>query len=159
MVRIAEGKLDGTGKRMGIVVSRFNSVITDRLLEGAMDCLLRHGTDEEKIHVLRVPGAFEIPHAARRLARSSRYDAVVCLGAVIRGSTPHFDYIANVVTRGIANAGDGLDVPVIFGLLTTDTMDQAMERAGVKLGNKGWEAALSALEMCNLPFKDVETWE
>lgn len=159
MVRIVEGKLDGKGKRIGIVLSRFNNAITDRLLEGAVDCLLRHGTDEEKIEVVRVPGAFEIPHAARRLAASSRYDAVICLGAVIRGGTPHFDYIASVVTRGIAHAGEGHDVPVIYGVLTTDTMDQAMERAGVKLGNKGWEAALGALEMSNLPIGDIESWE
>ncbi len=159
MARIAEGKMDGSGKRIGLIVSRFNNAITDRLLEGALDCLRRHGVEENRMHVLRVPGAFEIAHGARKLAGSGRYDAVICLGAIIRGSTPHFDYISGEVTRAVGRAGEESGLPVIYGLLTTDTIEQAVERSGVKLGNKGWEAALAALEMTNLPIEDLASWD
>jgi 6,7-dimethyl-8-ribityllumazine synthase len=145
-----EGKLTGRGLRFALVVGRFNEFISTRLLEGALDNLRRHETADDDIDVAWVPGAFEIPLVARRLAASGRYDAVVCLGAVIRGGTPHFDYVAAETTKGIAKAGLDTDVPVVFGVLTTDSVEQAVERAGTKAGNKGWAAATTALEMANL---------
>lgn len=154
-IKIIEGDLNGEGSSFAFVVSRFNSLITERLLEGAVDCLLRHGVKREAITVVRVPGAWEIPPAARRLAGSGDYSGVVCLGAVIRGGTPHFDYVAGEVSKGVASVGFTADVPVTFGVLTTDTIEQAVERAGTKAGNKGWEAAESALEMVNL-FRALE---
>ena len=145
-----EGKLTGKGLRFALVVGRFNEFISTRLLEGALDNLRRHETAEDDIDVAWVPGAFEIPLVARRLAASGRYDAVVCLGAVIRGGTPHFDYVAAETTKGIAKASLDTGVPVVFGVLTTDSIEQAVERAGTKAGNKGWAAATTALEMANL---------
>jgi len=150
MARVFEGQLDGRGKRFGIVVSRFNELVSGRLLEGALDCLKRHDTDEAGIDVVWVPGAFEIPIMARALAESKRYDAVVCLGAVIRGATSHFERVSSEVTRGIGQAGFQTGVPIVFGVLTAETLEQALERAGAKSGNKGWTAALSALEMADL---------
>jgi len=145
-----EGQLNASGRRFGIVVSRFNDLIGKKLLEGATDCLLRHNGSAENITVAWVPGAFEIPLVAKRLAKSGKFDAVICLGAVIRGNTPHFDYIASEVSKGIAAIGMEIEVPVIFGVLTTDTIEQAVERAGTKSGNRGWDAALSAIEMADL---------
>ena len=144
------GKLIAEGKKFGIVVSRFNNFISEKLLEGAVDALRRHGAKEEEIEIVRVPGSFEIPFAAQIMAESKKYDAVICLGAVIRGSTPHFDYIAAEVAKGIAAVGLKTGVPTIFGVITTDSIEQAIERAGTKSGNKGFEAALSAIEMANL---------
>lgn len=145
-----EGHLVGTGLRFGLVVSRFNEFISRKLLEGAMDALNRHGVAAEDIEVAWVPGAFEIPLVARRMAECGRYDAVICLGAVIRGSTPHFDYVAAEVSKGIALVGLETGVPTLFGVLTTDSIEQAIERAGTKAGNKGFDAALAAIEMANL---------
>jgi 6,7-dimethyl-8-ribityllumazine synthase len=150
MGRSFEGNLVAVDLRVGIVVARFNSLITAQLLEGARDGLIRHGVSEDRIDVAWVPGAFEIPVIAKKLAASGRYDAVICLGAVIRGSTPHFDYVAAEVSKGVAAVGFQSGLPVIFGVLTTDTTEQAIERAGVKAGNKGYDAALSAIEMANL---------
>jgi len=150
MPNFFEGKLDATGLRFGIIVSRFNSFIGERLLEGALDALVRHGGDERNIDVARVPGAFEIPLAAKKLAESGRYDALICLGAVIRGSTPHFDYVAAEVSKGVASVSLETGVPVAFGVLTTDSIEQAIERAGTKAGNKGFEAAVTAIETANL---------
>ena len=144
------GRLDATDLRLAIVVSRFNELITRQLLEGALDTLQRHGADDARISVAWVPGAFEIAPVARRLACSGAFDAVVCLGAVIRGATPHFDHVANQAAAGIARAGYDSGVPVIFGVLTTDTIEQAIERAGTKAGNKGSDAALAAIEMASL---------
>ncbi len=158
MARVIEGKLWGEGFRFGIVVSRFNGFITERLLEGAMDGLVRHGVRDQDIDVLRVPGAFEIPVAAKRLVGLNRYHAIMCLGAVIRGATPHFDYIAGQVSSGIAGVALETGVPCIFGILTTETVEQAVERAGTKMGNKGWEAALSAVEMANALAQLQGTW-
>lgn len=149
-----EGKLDAAGLKVGLVVSRFNSFITERLLEGAVDALIRHGADDTDIHVARVPGAFEIPLAAKRLAGTGSYDAIICLGAVIRGSTPHFDYVASEVSKGVASVSLEHNIPVTFGVLTTDTIEQAVERAGTKAGNKGFEAAVTAIETVNL-FKGI----
>jgi len=149
-VRVFEGNLIGQGLQVGIVVARFNEFITGKLLSGALDAFKRHGVDESAVDVAWVPGAFEIPFAAKKLATSGRYDAVVALGAVIRGSTPHFDYVCSEVAKGIASISLSTDTPTIFGVLTTDTIDQAIERAGSKAGNKGWEAATSAIEMANL---------
>lgn len=154
MGQIIEGKLDAKGCRFGIAVSRFNSFISDRLVEGAVDALQRHGADAEAIDIVKVPGAFEIPLAAQKMARSGKYDAVVCLGAVIRGSTPHFDYVSAEVSKGVAAVGLETGLPVVFGVLTTDNVEQAIERAGTKAGNKGFDAALSAVEMVNL-FKEL----
>ncbi len=150
MVRVIEGKLWGEGHRFGIVVSRFNGFITERLLEGALDGLLRHGVRDIDIDVLKVPGSFEIPVATRRLATLNRYHAIICLGAVIRGATPHFDYIAAEGAKGVAGVALETGVPCAFGILTTDTIEQAIERAGTKMGNKGWEAAVSAVEMATV---------
>lgn len=149
-VREFEGKLDATGLRFGIVVSRFNSFFTDQLLNGALDCIMRHNGAQEKVAVAYVPGSFEIPFAAARMAKSGKYDAVICLGAVIRGDTPHFDYIAAESSKGIAKLGMEMDIPVVYGVITTDTIEQAIERAGTKAGNKGWDAAQTAIEMVNL---------
>ena len=145
-----EGKLIGKGLKFALVVGRFNELISGRLYEGALDCLKRHDVDDADVDVAWVPGAFEMPLVARKLAESGRYDAVICLGAVIRGGTPHFDYVAGEVAKGIAKIGLDTGVPVVFGVLTTDTIEQAVERAGTKAGNKGWEAASTALEMANL---------
>ena len=145
-----EGMLLGKGLKFGIVVSRFNEFFGKKLLEGAQDALLRHGVDEGDIDIAWVPGSFEIPQIALKLAQSKRYDAVICLGAVIRGGTPHFDYIAAEVTKGVARAGLDTGLPVIYGVITTDTLEQAIERSGTKAGNKGFEAAVSAIEMANL---------
>jgi 6,7-dimethyl-8-ribityllumazine synthase len=150
MGRLFEGNLVAVGLKIGVVVARFNSLITSQLLEGARDALLRHGVAEDSIDVAWVPGSFEIPVIAKRLAGSGRYDAVICLGAVIRGSTPHFDYVAAEVSKGVAAAGFQSGIPVIFGVLTTDTTEQAIERAGVKAGNKGYDAGVTAIEMANL---------
>lgn len=150
MVNVVEGKLSGKGLKFGVVVSRFNNFITDRLQEGAIDALLRHEVKENDIDVAKVPGAFEIPVVAKRMAQSKKVNAVICLGTIIRGDTPHFDFIATQVSKGIAAVAMESDVPVIFGILTTDTIEQAIERAGTKSGNKGWDASLSALEMANL---------
>lgn len=144
------GNLSASGKEFAIVVSRFNSLISDRLLEGALDCILRHGGSSEQITIVRVPGSFEIPLVAHSLAKSGKYDAIICLGAIIRGATPHFDYVASEAAKGIAMASLSTSVPVIFGVLTTESIEQAVERAGTKAGNKGWDAALSAIEMADL---------
>lgn len=148
-----EGNISAKTKRFGIVVSRFNEVISKSLLSGAVDCLKRHECEEKNITVVYVPGAFEIPFAAKKMAESKKFDAVICLGAVIRGATPHFEYIASEVSKGIANAGLGTGVPVIFGVITSDTIEQALERAGTKAGNKGWDATISAMEMADLSGK------
>jgi 6,7-dimethyl-8-ribityllumazine synthase len=145
-----EGMLLGKGLKFGVVVSRFNDFFSRKLLEGAEDALLRHGVSAEDIEVAWTPGSFEIPLIAQTMAQSKKYDAVICLGAVIRGSTPHFDYIAAEVTKGIAHANLNTGVPVIFGVITTDTLEQAVERSGSKVGNKGKDAAVSAIEMANL---------
>jgi 6,7-dimethyl-8-ribityllumazine synthase len=150
MAQIWEGALAAKGFSFGLVVSRFNEFISARLLEGALDALRRHGAEEDRISVVRVPGSFEIPLTAKRLAASGSYDAVVCLGAVIRGATPHFDYIAAEVSKGVAAASLETGVPIAFGVLTTDSIEQAVERAGTKGGNKGFDAACSAIEMANL---------
>lgn len=150
MPRYFEGKLDAKGQKIGIVVSRFNSFITERLLEGAVDALVRHGADEQDIHIARVPGAFEIPLAAKKMAASGAYDAIIALGAVIRGSTPHFDYVSSEVTKGVAAVSLESGVPISFGVLTTDSIEQAVERAGTKAGNKGFEAAVTVIETVNL---------
>jgi 6,7-dimethyl-8-ribityllumazine synthase len=150
MPKIIEGKLTAKGLRFGIVVSRFNDFICNHLLSGAIDVLVRNGAEDADIEVFKVPGAFEIPQAAKKVALSKRFDAVICLGAVIRGATPHFEYIASEVSKGVAMIGLESDVPVTFGVLTTDNLEQAIERAGSKGGNKGWDAALSAVEMANL---------
>jgi 6,7-dimethyl-8-ribityllumazine synthase len=147
---VFEGKLSGSGLKFGLVVGRFNELISIRLYEGAMDCLRRHDVVEGDIDVAWVPGAFEIPLVAGKLAAAGKYDAVICLGAVIRGGTPHFDYIAAETAKGIAKVSLDTGVPVVFGVLTTDTIEQAVERAGTKAGNKGWAAATTALEMANL---------
>lgn len=145
-----EGHLVGTGLRVGIVAGRFNELIVSKLVGGAMDALKRHGVAEEDVDVAWVPGAFEIPLIAKKMAESGRYDAVVTLGAVIRGSTPHFDYVCSECAKGVASLSLSTGIPVIFGVLTTDTIEQAIERAGTKAGNKGWEAAAAAIEMANL---------
>ena len=145
-----EGTLIGTGLKIGIVVSKFNDFVTNRLLAGALDALSQCRVNREDIAIVKVPGSFEIPMVAKKMALSGRYDAIVCLGAVIRGATPHFDYIAAEVTKGVATLGLESGMPVIYGVLTTDTVDQAIERAGAKNKNKGWEAALYAVEMANL---------
>ena len=150
MIKLCEGVLSAEKMKVGIVASRFNDMITKELLAGALDCLKRHGVDENDIHVYWVPGALEIPRIARELADSGQFDGVVCLGAVIRGATPHFDIVANEASKGIARLSMESDVPVIFGVLTTENIEQALERAGTKAGNKGWDAALNMIEMANL---------
>ncbi len=150
MAKIIEGSLVSHGKKYGIVVSRFNEFISGKLLSGALDALNRHGVADNEITVAWVPGAFEIPFAAKKMAGSGKFDAVIALGAVIRGSTPHFDYIASEVAKGVAQVALSGEVPVLFGVLTTDTIEQAIERAGTKAGNMGFDAALGAVEMVNL---------
>jgi len=150
MGKVFEGHLNATGLRFGVVVSRFNELITSKLLGGARDAIRRHGGREEDTDVAWVPGAFEIPLAAQKMAASGRYDAVICLGAVIRGSTPHFDYVAAEASKGVAHAMLATNVPIAFGVLTTDSIEQAIERAGTKAGNKGFDAAVGAIEMANL---------
>ncbi len=150
MPRILEAKLLAEGKKFALVVSRFNDFITEKLVSGAVDALVRSGARDEDIDLVRVPGAFEIPLMAKRMAAKGRYDAIICLGAVIRGSTPHFDYVSAEVSKGVAVVGLEGDLPVIFGIITTDTIEQAIERAGTKAGNKGWSAAMTAVEMANL---------
>ena len=147
---VHEGHLNGQGFRFAIVASRWNDFISSRLVEGALDALERLGADEKQVEVFKVPGAFEIPLLALRLAESEKFDAIICLGTIIRGQTPHFEYIAGEVTRGIGEAGLQTGIPVVFGVVTTDTLDQAIDRAGVKLGNKGFEAATTAVELVNL---------
>jgi 6,7-dimethyl-8-ribityllumazine synthase len=147
---VHEGRLKADGFRFGIVASRWNEFISGRLVDGALDALKRLGATQEQVGVFRVPGAFEIPLLALRLAKSNKFDAIICLGTIIRGQTPHFDYIANEVAKGISHAGLETGVPVIFGIVTADTVDQAIDRAGVKLGNKGFEAAMTAVELVNL---------
>jgi 6,7-dimethyl-8-ribityllumazine synthase len=149
-MKIYEGKLVSQDKKYGIIVGRFNEFIGGKLLSGAIDGLKRHGVEEDNIELAWVPGAFEIPLVAKKMAKSGKYDAVICLGAVIRGSTPHFDYVSNEVTKGVAQASMETEIPVIFGVLTTDSIEQAIERAGTKAGNKGFEAAMTAVEMVNL---------
>jgi 6,7-dimethyl-8-ribityllumazine synthase len=151
MPKVYEGQLLAEGKKFGIVASRFNEFITNKLLEGALDALKRHGAKDEEIEIVWVPGSFEIPYAAQRMAEGKQtYDAIICVGAVIRGSTPHFEYIAAEVTKGIAQVGLKTGIPVIYGVITPDTLEQAIERAGTKAGNKGFQAAMSAIEMVNL---------
>jgi len=150
MPKIIEGKLVSSKKKYGIVVSRFNEFITTKLLEGALDALSRHGVKDDEITVVWTPGAFEIPLVAKKMAASGKHDAVIALGAVIRGGTPHFDYVANEVSKGVAHVALESGVPVLFGVLTTDSIEQAIERAGTKAGNKGFDAALAAVEMANL---------
>lgn len=149
-MRNIEGQLSAEGLNFAIVVGRFNNLITEKLLEGAVDCIVRHGGSEDNITVIRVPGSFEIPLVAKKAAKSGKYDAVICLGAVIRGATPHFEYVAAEVTKGIALVSLETEVPVAYGILTTDTIEQAVERAGTKMGNKGFDAALTAIEMVNV---------
>ncbi|MGI9536842.1 MAG: 6,7-dimethyl-8-ribityllumazine synthase [Desulfocapsaceae bacterium] len=150
MVDYIEGHLKGDGKKFGIVVARFNSFISEKLLEGALDSLLRSGVAEADIEVVRVPGAYEIPLISKKLAASQKYDALICLGAVIRGATPHFDVVVNEVSKGTAQVSLDTGVPVLFGVLTTETIEQAIERAGTKAGNKGGEVAIAAIEMANI---------
>jgi len=150
MPNIVEGQLSAEGFRFAIIVSRFNDFICSRLAEGAMDALMRNGADDEKLLLVKVPGAFEIPIVAKRLSQSGHYDAVICLGAVIRGATSHFEYVAAEVSKGIANVALESNIPITFGILTTDNLEQAIERAGSKSGNKGFEAAMVAIEMVNL---------
>ena len=150
MPKFYEAKLIAEGKKFALVVSRFNDFITEKLLSGALDALVRSGAADEDLEVVKVPGAFEIPLVAKKMANTKRFDAVICLGAVIRGSTPHFDYIGAEVSKGVAMAGMESEIPVIFGVITTDTIEQAIERAGTKAGNKGWSAAIAAVEMANL---------
>ncbi|WP_186430654.1 6,7-dimethyl-8-ribityllumazine synthase [Clostridium sp. BSD9I1] len=154
-MRTYEGNLIAKGLKFGIVVGRFNEFIGSKLLGGAIDALKRHGAEENEIEIAWVPGAFEIPLAANKMAKSKKYDAVICLGAVIRGNTPHFDYVSSEVTKGIAHVGLNTELPVIFGVLTTDSIEQAIERAGTKAGNKGYDAAVTAIEMANL-LREIE---
>jgi 6,7-dimethyl-8-ribityllumazine synthase len=147
---VLEGQLTAQGLRFAIVVSRFNSLVTQRLLDGALDALRRHGADENAITVVYVPGSFEIPLAAKRLAQSGAFDAVICLGCILRGDTPHFEYVASEAAKGIAQVALETSVPTIFGVVTADTLEQALERAGAKAGNRGFEAAMTAMEMANL---------
>jgi len=150
MPQLIEGSLQAKGLKVAIAASRFNSFIVDRLVEGAVDALVRHGAAADDIAVVKTPGAFELPLVAQKLAQAGRYDAVICLGAVIRGNTPHFDYVCAEVSKGVAAVSLQAALPVVFGVLTTDTIEQAVERAGTKAGNKGFEAAMGAIEMANL---------
>jgi len=152
-INVFEGVLDGKNLKFGIVISRFNSFITEELLKGCIDGLVRHNVKKEDIDIFYVPGAFEIPLAARKVAKTQKYNAVIALGCVIRGATPHFEYVAAEVSKGISHTSLELEIPIIFGVLTTDTIDQAIERAGTKAGNKGFDAALSAIEMATLMKK------
>ena len=155
MPNIYEGNLIGSNLKIGITVSRFNSFITTKLLDGTLDALNRHGVNLDEVDVYWTPGAFEIPATAKRLAESNRYDAIICIGAVIRGATPHFDFVASESAKGIAQVSSDTSVPVIYGVITTDTIEQAIERTGTKMGNKGAEAAVAAIEMANL-FRRIE---
>jgi 6,7-dimethyl-8-ribityllumazine synthase len=155
MPRTLEGRISAEGLSLAIIVSRFNDFISSKLVEGALDALKRHGMDDEKLTLVKVPGAFEIPMTARRLVKTGKYDAIICLGAVIRGATPHFDYVAAEVSKGIASVSLESNIPVAFGVLTTDNLEQAIERAGSKVGNKGWDAAIAAMEMVNL-YKEIK---
>jgi len=155
MAKIIEGKLKADGKRFGILVSRFNEFITKRLLDGALDCIQRHGGSDKDIEIVWVPGSFEIPTIAMNMAKSKKYDVILCLAAVIRGGTVHFEYVAAEVTKGVAQVSLQTGMPVIYGVLTCDTIEEAVERAGTKHGNKGWQAALSGIEMANL----MENWK
>ena len=155
MPRVIEGEISARELRVAIIVSRFNDFVSQRLLDGALDALRRHGASDDQITVVRVPGSFEIPSMAKKLALDSRFDCVICLGAVIRGATPHFEYISSQVARGIASVALESQIPVAFGVITSDTLEQAIERAGAKSGNKGWDAAVSAMEMVNL-FKALD---
>ncbi|HHS13676.1 MAG TPA: 6,7-dimethyl-8-ribityllumazine synthase [bacterium] len=150
MAKVYQGQLSASGRKFGIIISRFNEFITTRLLEGALDCILRHGGSEENIEVVWVPGSFEIPVTAQNLAQSGRFDALICLAAVIRGGTVHFEYVAAEVTKGIAQVGLQTGIPTLYGVLTCDTLEEAIERAGTKQGNKGWQTALNAVEMADL---------
>lgn len=150
MPKVHEGKLDAANRRFAIVVARFNSLITGKLLDGALDCLRRHGCPEDHVEVAWVPGSFELPLVAKKLASTGRFDAVLCLGAIIRSDTPHFDFVATETARGIARVGLDTDVPVTFGVITTDDVSQAIDRAGVRSGNRGWDAAMNAIEMADL---------
>jgi len=150
MAKIVQGDLSGKGLTVGIVAARFNDFITSRLVDGAVDALQRHGVADDDIEIVKVPGSYEIPLTAKKLAQSKKYNAIICLGAVIRGATPHFEYVSAEVSKGVAAVSLESALPVIFGVLTTDTIEQAIERAGAKSGNKGWDAALSAIEMANL---------
>ncbi len=150
MIKTVEGQLSATGRRFGIVVARFNKPISKQLLEGAIDCLMRHGAKEADIEVAWVPGSFELPMAAQKMASAGKADAIICLGVLVRGQTPHFDFIAAEATKGIAQVGLNSGVPTTYGVITADTLEQAIERAGTKGGNKGWDAALSAMEMVDL---------
>ncbi len=152
-MKIIEGELQAKGLKFCIVVSRFNEFITERLLEGAKDCLLRHGADEKEIDIVRVPGAFEIPLIAKVAAKKGIYNAIICLGTVIRGATPHFEYVAAEVSKGISHVSLETGIPVAFGIITADTIEQAIERAGSKAGNKGWDAAMTAIEMAQVMKK------
>ena len=149
-MKIFEGELQAKGLKFGIVISRFNEFITSKLLDGAIDALLRHGARQDDIEVIKVPGSFEIPMIARRMALKGTYNAIICLGTVIRGATPHFEYIAAEVSKGIASASMETGIPIAFGIITCDTIEQAVERAGTKSGNKGWDAAVTAIEMAQL---------
>ena len=149
-MKIIEGELQAKGLKFGIIVSRFNDFITSRLLDGAIDALVRHGAKEDDIEVVKVPGSFEIPLVAKKMASKGAYNAVICLGTVIRGATPHFDYVAAEVSKGIAAASIETGVPIAFGVITSDTIEQAVERAGTKAGNKGWDAAITAIEMAQV---------
>lgn len=149
-MKVYEGKLEAKGLKIGIIVSRFNEFITAKLVDGCLDALIRHGVEESDVEIIKVPGSFEIPYLAKKLTDTKKYDAIICLGVVIRGETPHFNYICNEVSKGIANVSLETGIPVIFGVITSDTIDQAIERAGTKSGNKGFDAALSAIEMANL---------
>jgi 6,7-dimethyl-8-ribityllumazine synthase len=153
MPKIIEGHLNAADKKFCLVVSRFNDLISQRLVDGAMDCIIRHGGSDANVEVIWVPGSFEIPGVAARAANSKKYQAVICLGAVIRGDTPHFDYIAAEVAKGVAQVSMSSGVPTVFGVITTDNLDQALDRAGSKAGNKGWQAALSAIELIDLYTK------
>ncbi len=153
MANYIEGNLKADGKKFGVIVARFNSFICEKLLEGAMDSLIRSGASDDDIDVVRVPGAFEIPLVAKKMAKSQKYDAIICLGVVIRGATPHFDVVVNEVSKGSAQVGLDTEVPVIFGVLTTETIEQAIERSGTKAGNKGSDVAIAAIEMADLMTK------
>lgn len=155
-MKIYEGKYDGKGFRFAIVISRFNSFITDELLKGCLDALKRHGVLDDDISIFYVPGAFEIPLVAKKIAKTKRFDAIIALGAVIRGATPHFEYVSSEVSKGVANVSQDQEIPIIFGVLTTDTVDQAIERAGTKSGNKGFDAGMCALEMVNI-LNEIES--
>jgi 6,7-dimethyl-8-ribityllumazine synthase len=155
MPNIIEAKLLAEGKKFALVVSRFNDFITDKLVGGAVDALIRSGAETQDIDIIKVPGAFEIPLVAKKMAKKGKYHAIICLGAVIRGATPHFEYVSAEVTKGIAMVSLEFEIPVIFGIVTTDTIEQAIERAGTKAGNKGWHAAVSAIEMANL-IQDID---